>query len=99
VELGRAFDLENADVGPLTRNAPKMKPLALTLKLARTFVLLDAKLIDLFGIDIVRDPNRHIHMKQHGISLAINLSYLLEQDAPNNRHASRAEKVAARAAA
>jgi len=52
VELGRAFDLEDADVGPFARNTPQMQPFAFPLKFSGVRVLAGAELLDLFRIDI-----------------------------------------------
>jgi hypothetical protein len=64
VQLARALDPEDTDVGPLANDPPEMKPLALTLQLSRALVLKRAQALDLLGIRSERGPDGDGDMKQ-----------------------------------
>jgi hypothetical protein len=69
VKFSRVLYLENADVGPLPRHAPKVEPLALALKLKRSLMLLCVHLLDRFRVDVVRHSDGDAHVKQHESAL------------------------------
>src|SRR5271154_6234171 len=64
VQLARALDPEDTDVGPLANDPPEMKPLALTLQLSRALMLKRAEPLDLLGIPSGRRSDGDGHMKQ-----------------------------------
>ena len=68
VQLARALDPEDTDVGPLPDDPPEMEPLALTLQLGRALVLKRAQPLDLLGIHSERRPDGDGDMKQQDVT-------------------------------
>jgi hypothetical protein len=68
VQLARAVDPEDTDVGPLANDPPEMKPLALALQLSGALVLKRAQALDLLGIRSERRSDGDGDMKQQGLT-------------------------------
>jgi len=74
VQLLCAGHVEYADVGVAPRHSPQMTPDACALQIlcTRTFRLLQR--FGPFGRNIVRDPDIHLDMKQHGYEPVLRLA-------------------------
>jgi hypothetical protein len=68
VQLARALDPEDTDVGPLANDSPKMKPLALTLQLGCSLVFERAEPFDFPRICSERRSDGNVDMKQQDVT-------------------------------
>jgi hypothetical protein len=65
VQLIVAVYLEDADIRESTYNTPEMLPLPCSLKLCRPLVLELAKPLDRLSVNMRRNPDFDLDMKEH----------------------------------
>jgi hypothetical protein len=63
VQLGGAFDVEDANVCKLARDAPEMQPLSLLLEQLGALMLLLAEFFDLILVSVTRDTDVHHYVE------------------------------------